>query len=213
MIASRRSKVEGFFRVEGKLSVVVTRGWISAWEASRLEPGKTLLGSTLAGEGSELRFNGAFFAQGVLGGGESPPVSAIRVTSLEPPAFEEGDAGRVDDMIEFLPFEVVFGEAAYSLAELFGARPGSILSLDLIYEELPKAELRIAGIRAGAGPVVCCRESLGIRLDEVDPAGFSLPEIRGMNAVISAERYAERKVKLYDWRRPDRFTRPAIAGL
>ncbi|MDP3177546.1 MAG: hypothetical protein Q8M76_06555 [Spirochaetaceae bacterium] len=211
--------MEGIFESEGRLSVVVARGWISAREASDLAMGSAVRGSTLAGEGAEILFNGRFMARGeivILGAPDTTQVSEVRITGFDRPPREEAEPERGDDLVEILPFEVVFGEAPYSLAELAGAGPESILSLDCRYEEEPRCELRIAGILAGKGRSIVVGERMGILLDDVAPARAARSAAgapRRTDSVLDPGGRGGERIKIYDWRKPDRFTKASILGL
>jgi len=215
--------MKGIFESEGLLSVVVARGWISAWEASGLAAGSAVLGSTQAGEGSEILFNGRFMARGeivILGTTDAAQVSEVRITGFDRQPREEAEPERGDALVEILPFEVVFGEAPYSLAELAGAGPESILSLDCRYEEEPRCELRVAGVPAGKGRSIVVGERMGILLDEVAPATAGRAAARTAagvprrtDSVLDPGGRGGERIKIYDWRKPDRFTKASILGL
>lgn len=215
--------MENLFESSGRLEIVYSRGWISAWEASRLKAGDVVVGETEAGASAELLFEGASLARGdvcVLNDGPGPSLFAFRVEGLEKEAREGPERERAEGLTELLPFELVIGCAAYSLAELSAVSSGSILSLDSPVDAPCPVILRIAGKLAATGRAAVVGESLSMRLDEVAPTGNIEVEPLPTGALILAEDLAARdnashadRVKIYDFRRPDRFTMRVIKAL
>jgi flagellar motor switch/type III secretory pathway protein FliN len=206
------------FDRKGALSAVFAKGWISAWEVSRLRAGDIVLGSTKAGEGAELRFNGAALASGdiviVRAADEGPSVIAARIGSLARPAMGDPEPDRGDTLVEMLPFELVLAEVSYSLGELAGIGIGSLVSLDLAYPPSGglSVSLRIAGVEAARGRCVVAGELFGIVLDELGDASLEGAEPRSSGSIIAAPA-AGGSAKIYDWTRPDVFTKATLAAV
>jgi hypothetical protein len=206
--------METLFERKGRLSVIAARGWITAWDAARLAPGILLVGDTIAGEGAELLYEGRYMARCEVAilGATRPETCAAIIGGLERPAREEAEPERGDELAELLPFEIEFAEARYSLSELEGAGPGTVVSLDSAYEDGRKSVLRVAGMNAGEGRIVVVGERFGILLDSAVPAGRA-PATRRETGAFVADPGAASRAKVYDWKRPDRFTKAALLGL
>ncbi len=215
--------MDPLFAAPARLEIVFARGWLSAWEASHLEVGGTLRGQTLAGDGAELCLEGRHLARGeVYVLGDNPALFGFRVSGLDREAREAPEPQRGAGLAELLPFELVCGQATYSLADLVPASGGSILSLDSPVDAPCPVTLRIAGLAAGRGRALVDGEALGILLDEVLPPG--LPQgLGGTTVPVGIEdfstgaylgpRKGPGQIKLYDFRKPDRFTRRCIDAL
>jgi flagellar motor switch/type III secretory pathway protein FliN len=206
--------MEALFERKGRLSVVAARGWISGWEAARLSAGSLLISDTIAGEGAELLFEGRFAARCEVAiiGAASPEICAVKITDLERPAREGAEPDRGDELAELLPFEVEFCAADYSLSELEGAGVGTIISLDAAYGPSSSATLRVAGIPAGEGRIAVVGERFGILLDSAAGAGRAPAPRRETGSLVEAAEAAAR-AKVYDWKKPDRFTKASLLGL
>lgn len=205
----------------GRVEVVFARGWLSAWEAARLERGSGLLAETEAGEPAELCFNGRWLARGELvvfadssaadsSAGEE--LAAFRVTGLEKGAREAPERGGGDFLAELLPFELCLGGAAYSLDRLREAGVGSILSLDAPIASGSPVLLRIAGAPAGRGKAAVAGERFALILDELAPPLSSAREPLYSGSFLEPEA-AKARLKPYDFARPDRFTARSLEAL
>jgi hypothetical protein len=206
--------MEALFERKGRLSVVAARGWISGWEASLLVPGALLVGDSIAGEGAELHYEGKYLARCEVAiiGATRPETCAVKILDIERPARELAEPDRGDELVELLPFDVEFGEALYSLSELEGAGAGTVVSLDSTYDAARAATLRVAGMPAGEGRIVVVGEKLGILLDSAAPSSRS-PAPRRETGALLADAGAASRAKVYDWKKPDRFTKAALLGL
>lgn len=209
--------MDRLFEIPARLEIVFARGWLSAWEAGHLVAGGSLRGQTLAGDGAELCLEGRWLARGeVYVLGDSPALFGFRVSGLDREAREAPEPQRGEGLAELLPFELVCGEAAYSLADLAPASGGTILSLDSPVDAPSPITLRIAGLFAGRGRAIVDGEALGILLDEVLPPGLA-PGLPGTEEFSTGAYLGPGeggpRIKLYDFRRPDRFTRPCIDAL
>lgn len=209
--------MDSLFESPARLEIVFARGWLSAWEASHLEVGGILRGQTLAGDGAELCLEGRWLARGeVYVLGDSPALFGFRVSGLDREAREAPEPQRGEGLAELLPFELLCGQASYSLGDLAPASGGTILSLDSPVDAPSPITLRIAGLFAGRGRALVDGEALGILLDEVLPPGLP-PGLPGTEEFSTGAylgpREGNSQIKLYDFRRPDRFTRRCIDAL
>ena len=215
--------MESIFSQRGQLDLVVTRGWLSAWELAGLEAGRVVVGDTLnAGQDGELTLDGRFLGRAsllVLGNDSGPYVSAVRLEGLERETPLDPEPDRGGALLELLPFEIVFEGCAYSLAELREAGAGSVVSLDRPYlagvtlADAPRLSLRVAGRVAARGPAVVVGERFGLLVDECPSPRTWDGERRASGAVLRSAKEPTRPVKFYDWRRPDCFTRRQIRAI
>ena len=216
--------MNALMEMKGRLDLVVSRGWMSTWEASVLEAGAVAIGdSTRAGQPAEITFNGRFIGRGsvLVLGAESGDCAAVRIEELEREELEAPEPDRGSELIELLPFDIVWPGCSYSLDELRSAAIGTALSLDspvgknLGPEDGTRLTLMVAGHEAAAGRLVVVGESFGLLLDECLPASSPDCEPRPTGAVLKPghEHPWKGKPKLYDWRRPDCFTRRQIDAM
>jgi len=88
---------------KGRLDLVVSRGWMSTWEASVLEAGAVAIGdSTRAGQPAEITFNGRFIGRGsvLVVGAESGDCAAVRIEELEREELEAPEPDRGSELID-----------------------------------------------------------------------------------------------------------------
>jgi len=214
--------MDDLFKSPGKVETVFARGWLSAWEASRLERGCGLIAETEAGESAELCFNGRWLARGefvVFADGSrsdagGPELAGFRITGLEREAREAPERGGGDYLAELLPFELCLGEAAYGLGALQEASVGSILSLDSPIGSGSPILLKIAGAEAGRGRPAVAGERFAIILDDCAPgaSAYGGKEPLSTGAWLDPAA-AQARLKPYDFRRPDRFTARSLGAL
>lgn len=214
--------MEALFDAKGRLEVVFGRGWLSAWEASRLAKGTVVMSDTEAGDSAELLFEGRWLARGeavILGDRAGAAIWGVRISGLDREAREAPERERGEGLVEILPFELALGlPAPYSLGELATVSGGSVISLDCAFEFPSQVMLRIGGKDAGMGRAAVVGERLAVILDEVAPTGSLRAEVLNTGTLLEGERAGDpaasgSRVKLYDFRRPDRFTRRVIAAL
>jgi len=214
--------MEALFDAKGRLEVVYGRGWVSAWEAGRLSKGTVVMSDTEAGDSAELLFEGRWLARGevvIVGDRPGVPLWGFRVSGLDREAREAPERERGEGLAEILPFELVLGEAApFSLGELGTASAGSVISLDSRFDSAVPVTLRIGGRDAAKGRPAVVGERLAIFLDEVAPAGPIKAEVLSTGTVLEPLRAGDpaeegSRVKLYDFRKPDRFTKRVIEAL
>ena len=214
--------MEALFDAKGRLEVVYGRGWISAWEAGRLSKGSVVMSDTEAGDPAELLFEDRWLARGevvIVGDRPGIPLWGFRVSGLDREARESPERERGEGLAEILPFELVLGEAApYSLGELGKASAGSVISLDSRFDSAMPVLLRIGGRDAGRGRPAVVGERLAVLLDEVAQAGSFKSDVLSTGTVLEPSRAGNpaeegSRVKLYDFRKPDRFTRRVIEAL
>lgn len=196
---------------EGTLEFALGSGWLSRYEASRLAPGSVLRTTRIAGTGFELRFNGERMADAdavVIGEGTRARICA-QIDALDRGPGIAPEPARGGSLTELLPFTVLLGRAAASLAGLSGLGRTSVIDLGIGAGEAQRAELRVAGVPAARGKVGVCGENMVIIVDEL-LGGFS-PEapFRTTGSLIDPAR-SPQAVKVYDFRRPDCFTRAQL---
>jgi flagellar motor switch/type III secretory pathway protein FliN len=193
---------------EGALEFALGSGWLSRYEASRLAPGSILRTTRIAGTGYELRFNGERIAdaQAVVAGDGKRARLCAQIESLERGPGIAPEPARGTSLTELLPFTVLLGSAAASLAGLAGLGRTSIVDLGIGATEPQLAELRVAGMPAAAGRIAVCGENMCFRVVE-RLAGFSSDApFRTTGSLIDPAR-SPQAVKDYDFRMPDCFTR------
>jgi flagellar motor switch/type III secretory pathway protein FliN len=204
-----RFDMSDFFDQKGVLTVGIGQGWLSSFEAGSLKAGDVVLTGHLAGRPSTLRFNGCEMGPCevvVLG-----DVFGVRVTGTEPLGEVVAVPGTRDDFTELLPTEVVLGSIRVSPEELRGVGRNTIISLGKPWSESADAELWTAGIPFARGTVVVIEEDMGIRITQVLARPFDDPNIRASGFLLNE--FSTRKVKDYDFKRPDKFTKIAIDNI
>ncbi len=195
-----------FFHMNGTLSVIIGQGWLSSFEAGSLKVGDVVRTGQLAGRPAMVRYNGC----------EMGPCEVViigdlfgaRVTGTEPLGEVVPVPGTRDDLAELLPTDVVLGSIAVSPAELQGVGRNTIVSLGKPFSESADAELAAAGMPLARGKVVVIEEEMGIRITEVLARPFTEAGIRASGFVLDP--HSRRRVKDYDFRKPDKFSKIAI---
>ncbi len=202
-----------FLASDGVLSVSIGGGYLSAFELGTLKPGDVVRSTRQAGYPSTLRLNGFPIApcEVVVLGGSERYVFGVRVTSADAPQVQDPGPAARDDLLELLPFTVVLGSIRVPLSELRGVSRNTIISLDRVFTLEEDAELQVAGLKVADGKVVVVEEELGIRLTRVSGERFEEQNIRASGHLLGEE--DARRVKDYDFRRPDKFSRVAILKL
>ncbi len=195
-----------FFNQKGVLTVSIGEGWLSSFEAAALAPGDVVRTAKYAGHSSTLLFNG-----GVLCPCEVVIVGdlfGVRVAGMAGLAPGVPPAGAKDDVVELLPTVVSLGAIRVSLSELKGVGRNTIVSLGKPFSTDEDAELLVAGMTIARGKVVVIEEEMGIRVTRVMAAPSAEPNIRASGYLLDP--HTTRRVKDYDFKRPDRFSKVAI---
>jgi flagellar motor switch/type III secretory pathway protein FliN len=195
------------FRTKGTLMVSIGEGYLSSFEVSTLKKGDIVRTTKIAGYPSTILYNGTPLCpcEVVITG----DLFGMRVTE---PHWQEPvvPAPRIrDDLIEILPTVVSLGTIRISLAELKTAGPGTIISLGKPFSAETDVELYVAGIPVARGKTVCLGEEMGMRVTETSPAGFAENNIRSSGYLLDPDSTAI-KVKDYDFKRPDKFSKAQI---
>lgn len=192
------------FETKGTLTVSIGEGFLSSFEAGTLKPGDVVRTTKNAGYPSTLLFNGERMARCevvVLG-----DMFGVRITGLEPARDPSAEPGTRDDLVEMLPVAVSLGSIRVSLAELSGVGVHSIVSLGKPCGT--PAHLLVAGMPLADGEVVVIEEEMGLRIMKVLGAGFRDENVRASGYVLDPA--GPSRVKIYDFKRPDKFSRNAI---
>jgi flagellar motor switch/type III secretory pathway protein FliN len=198
-----------FFHKRGTLTVVIGQGWLSSFEVGSLKVGDVVRTGQIAGRPAMIRYNGC----------EMGPCEVViigdlfgaRVTGTEPLCDAVPVPGTRDDLAELLPTEVVLGSIEVSPEELHGVGRNTIVSLGTPFSESADAELRAAGMPLARGKVVVIEEEMGIRIAEVLARPSMEADIRASGFLLDPN--TRRRVKDYDFRRPDKFTKIAIDNI
>jgi hypothetical protein len=209
------SPAADFFTSRRSLEFRIGEGFVSAYEAAKLEPGDIVKTAAMAGRPGCLHFGGVFLGQAepiVIGGGPSPSHFGVRLLRLEPSPRQSPYPERGEEAVELLPFAIVLAKAEYSLSELAGAGPESVIDMAKPYDTEEDAELVVAGMPLAAGKVVGLGESMGLRIGRVLAKGSGNIEARISGFVLKAKR-ENVNAKDYDFTRPDKYTKPAILSL
>ncbi len=195
-----------FFHKKGTLSVVIGQGWLSSFEVGSLKVGDVVRTGQLAGRPAMIRYNGCEMGpcEVVIIG----DIFGVRVTGTEPLGDAVPVPGTRDDLAELLPTEVVLGSIEVSPEELHGVGRNTIVSLGKPFDESADAELRAAGMPLARGKVVVIEEEMGIRIAEVLARPSARADIRASGFLLDQPGW--RKVKVYDFRKPDKFSKAAI---
>lgn len=198
-----------FFHMRGTLTVVIGRGWLSTLEIGSLRVGDVVRTGQLAGRPALIRYNGCEMGPCevvVIG-----DLFGVRVTGTEPLGEVVPVPGTRDDLAELLPTDVVLGSIAVTPDELRGVGRNTIVSLGKPFSGSADAELWAAGMPLARGKVVVIEEEMGIRVTEVLVGPSAEAEIRASGFVLDP--HSRRRVKDYDFKRPDKFTKTAIDNI
>jgi flagellar motor switch/type III secretory pathway protein FliN len=209
-------------RGKGDLRAVLSTGWISAYELARLAPGALVCGSKEAGEPATLELGGSFLASceivvfGDRKEGDRGTWGA-RVLTFDRLDSPTADPERGDEIAEMLPFKISLPAAAYSLGDLAGVGVGTLVSLDRAFPESQweekDVELTVCDLVVARGRCAVAGERLGMLVDEVMAGAPEPAAVRLSGSVFTAEQMSGKKVKRYDFKRPDRFDRPGIRAV
>lgn len=198
-----------FFHSRGTLSVVIGRGWLSSFEAGSLKAGDVVRTGQLAGHPAMLRYSGCEMGtcEVVIIG----DLFGVRVSGTEPLGETVPVPGTRDDLAELLPTDVVLGSIRVSPSELRGVGRNTIVSLGKPFGESADAELWAAGMPLARGTVVVIEEEMGLRVTEALARPYAEAEVRASGFVLDP--HSRRRVKDYDFRRPDKFSKIAIDNI
>jgi flagellar motor switch/type III secretory pathway protein FliN len=199
--------MDDLFRTKGALTVSIGEGYLSSFEVSTLKKGDIVRTTKIAGYPSTILYNGTPLCPCevvILG-----DLFGVRVTE---PHWQEPVVpapSTRDDLIEILPTVVSLGTIRMSLAELKTAAPGTIISLGKPFSADTDVELCVVGIPVARGKTVCLGEEMGMRVTETSPAGFAENNIRSSGYLLDPD-FTAIKVKDYDFKRPDKFSKVQI---
>jgi len=195
-----------FFHKKGTLTVVIGQGWLSSFEVGSLKVGDVVRTGQLAGRPAVIRYNG--YEMGPCEVVIIGDLFGVRVTGTEPLGEVVPVPGTRDDLAELLPTDIVLGSIEVSPAELRGVGRNTIVSLGKPFDESADAELWAAGSPLARGKVVVIEEEMGIRVTEALARPSAEADIRASGFVLDP--HSRRRVKDYDFKRPDKFTKAAI---
>ncbi len=195
------------FATKGILTVSIGEGFLSSFEASTLKRGDVVRTTKLAGHPSTVLFNGTPLCscEVVI----LTDIFGVRILDADPEERPAPGPGTRDDLVEILPTTVSLGAISLSLAELKEAGPGALISLGRKFSVEQDAELFLAGIPIARGKVVVIEEEMGIRVTEATTTAFRESNVRASGFVIESGAAALR-IKDYDFRRPDKFSKAQI---
>jgi flagellar motor switch/type III secretory pathway protein FliN len=196
------------------LELVLGGGWISRHEASLLAEGAVIRSDRMAGTGQELHISGTRMADGealvVDSGGRR--LLCVQVSTLEAGEVIPPEPERGEELTELLPFRILMGDARASLDDLAGLGEGSVIDLGIDADAGENGFLEILGQKAAAGKILVIGENMGLRLTRIMGRTASGAAFRTTGNLLPAD-YAAEKVAVYDFSRPDFFTRRQIEGL
>jgi len=195
-----------FFHDKGTLTVSIGEGYLSAFEAGTLKAGDVVRTTRNAGSPSTLLFNGERLAECevvIIG-----DLFGVRIVGLDPRREPDAEPGSRDDLVEMLPVSVGLGSIRVSLAELLGVGAGSFASLGRPFSTEEDANLLVAGLPMARGKVVVIEEEMGLRVTKVEGGALRGATVRASGYLL--EPGGPRRVKDYDFKRPDKFSRNAV---
>lgn len=195
------------------VTVDAGEGWMSRFELEGLRVGSIVRSQTEAGWSQRVELNGKFLARAsiiIVGrpdGTDERLCARIDDMRDEDPRPEPQERG--DGLLELLPFAIRVAALDLAMEDLEGAGPRSLINLDRNFSMDEDAELVVAGVPAARGKVAVIGECLGIRVTAllVAPGAGSPPRTTGA-AVLPG--YAAERVKDYNFKMPDCFTKRAI---
>ncbi len=197
---------------EAVIAVDAGAGWMSRYELGLIAPGSVVRSATEAGTGCPISLNGTFFAQGsvaVIDGSGRDGLLCAFIDSFEEAEPRSARPRRGDRAIELVPFAIRLGSARARLSELDGTGVYSLINLGRRIGSTCDAELVVAGSAVASGTVAVVGENMALRVERLVaelPTG-SFPRTTG---AVLAPGYSAERVKDYNFRMPDSFTKRAI---
>lgn len=201
--------MKNLFEEKGMLQVVLGRGSISAYEAGRLSPGCFVtVSDRMCGEPAYLFFNSHLVGYGQIIVIEG--TFAARVTKISWNLDALSFAGEADDRVEMLESRIQLAAVPFTLHELSGVGPYSVIGLGKEHTSERNAELLIAGVPVAVGTVCVHHQGWALRVDDVLRQGGA-----GTAVAVSGSLRSEgdRAIKVYDFVRPDMFSLQQIKTL
>lgn len=195
-----------FFTTKGTLTVSIGEGYLSSFEASTLKVGDVVRTTQLAGTPCALLFNGVPLCQCEIV--ILDDLFGVRVLDRESPNHRVPGPGSRDDLVEILPTMIVLGSIRMSLAELKEVGDNTLVSLGVPLSKEGDADLFVAGIPVARGKVVVIEEEMGIRITAAAGSAFAEKNVRASGYLL--ERDDSRRIKDYDFSRPDKFSKAQI---
>jgi flagellar motor switch protein FliM len=203
--------MDDFYHKKGTLEIILGKGFISLYEAVNIKPGDIFKIDNTAGfiHTACLNNESYFYGEIVILG----DYFSFRVSdNNESRGLTVETHGIVDDVCEILPSRIVLDTISVSLDELRGITKGSFIGLEKRYSLEENVELVVAGEKIADGVTVVIDENFGIKVTRV----YNKPEI---NVPIRSSGYrvdpdsSRHKVKIYDYKRPDKFSLQEILNV
>lgn len=216
-----------FDELTGELSLVIGTAWLSRFELARLAPRSVILTDRIAGTGFELRFNGERLADAetslVVFDGKDGQAALIgaRISSLSRLASPDPEPVRGNDLASLLPVTVSLGSCPAPVASLAGLARMSHVELGIpAWRDgdawRAHAAFSVAGMEAGTGIVSVSGENMALEITELAVAfsgsAFSAAPLATTGRALLPGQVS-RRVKRYDFSKPDCFTRRQLESL
>ncbi|MBI4977565.1 MAG: FliM/FliN family flagellar motor switch protein [Spirochaetes bacterium] len=194
---------------KGTLTVVLGRGAISRYELGVLKAGDVVRMANNAGRPFAVEFNGRHVARGeavVLGFKTAKPVFGVRLSQVPGEPLTADPFPPLNDLVEILPAEIVLDRVPFSMAELTDVGVGTVIALERLVDG--DIDLVVAGMTVARGRLMVHGENFAFRVTEKTIAVKEQVAPRISGALIEPAR--EPRIKEYDFRRPDKFSRVAV---
>lgn len=208
--------MDSLMRSKGTLTVSMGEGYLSLYEACGLRRGQVVRSRHLAGSAHAILYNGTPLAQAevvILGREGGDDIWAVRVCDTDFPSTFAFGPSRKDDVGELVPFTLTLGSIRVSLSELAGVGRNSIISLGKPWSAEVDADLVVAGLPMARGKVVVIEEEMGLRITETLGDPCETPIVGSSGYLLDGERDGGRRIKDYDFRRPDKFPKTLLDRL
>ncbi|MBN8217652.1 MAG: FliM/FliN family flagellar motor switch protein [Spirochaetes bacterium] len=201
----------GLMKEPATLSLVAGKSWLSLWEATHLAVGDVVRSSTICGRPHALTLNDRYLCAAetvVLNERFGVRLCGFGAEAVAP------DRPAVDDVLDLLPVELRLPPCrSYCLADLDGLVPGSIVELSAPYREDEDGELVVAGMVVAAGKFVVVGETFGLRITRLHAVEATEAPVRVSFNRLEGPALPAMKIKDYNWKRPDKFSREAVMRL
>jgi flagellar motor switch protein FliM len=208
IISVKGASMQTIFHEKIRLSVVVGKGSLTAYEAATLKPGDVVTTSDRdAGEYASVYFNSQLAAYGEIFVVDD--VFAVRIVKTAWRTSPVPYPGETDELAEILDTEIQLASISVSLHQMKGAGPYTVVNLGKKHTPRDNAELLVAGIPAALGTVCFIGQGWAFRVSKVYHSAVRGATVHTSDSLIRKGQTAG-ELKIFDFTRPDKFSRDQL---